>query len=477
MIDTYATARQMLADLNAKKISARELLDAHLARNDAIHGTINAINATDIERAREEADAIDAARTKGTALGPLAGLPMTIKDGYDVENMPALAGNPALVGRPKNCADAALVRTVRDAGAVIWGKTNVPFMLSDLQSYNAITGTTNNPYDVTRTPGGSSGGAAAALACGVTPLEIGSDIGGSLRHPANFTGVTSLKTTWGALDGRGHIPPMPDGYWECDLGVYGPMARNTGDLKLLWGLLKGTPEQARRDIKGARVAVWDEEPSWPLARDVKDGVVRAATALEQAGAMVERTKPKVDGAVLMDFYLQLLTPIVSYGMPEQMLDAFATMREADRKTVAEGGPGAGFAQFRLYASAPNRDVIAAQIKRQAYKDILAEFFTGYDAIVMPITMTTAFKHLQEPTFQERVLEIDGVAVPYPTILNWISLATALHLPALAVQAGQTAAGLPVGVQIVGPWNGEDRLFDFAAAVEEGCGGFRRPPGV
>jgi amidase len=270
---------------------------------------------------------------------------------------------------------------------------------------------------------------------------------------------------------------MPDGYWECDLGVYGPMARNTDDLKLLWSLLKGTPELARCDIKGARVAVWDEEPSWPLAREVKDGVARAAIALEKAGAKVDRVKPKIDGAVLMDFYLQLLTPIVSYGMPEQMLESFAAMREADRKTAAEGGPGAGFAQFRLYASAPNRDIIAAQIKRQAYKDILAEFFTRYDAILMPITMTTAFKHLQEPSFQERVLEIDGVTVPYPTILNWISLATALHLPALAVQAGQTAAGLPVGVQLVGPWNGEDRLFDFAAAVEEGTGGFRRPPGV
>ncbi|MEI9885392.1 MAG: amidase family protein [Rhizomicrobium sp.] len=477
MVDTYATARSMIADLKAKQVSARELLDAHIARNDEIEARINAVNAVDIPRALKDAAAIDAARARGDELGPLAGLPMTIKDGFDVENMPAVSGNLNLKDRAKDCADAALVATTRKAGAVIWGKTNVPFMLGDIQSYNEISGTTNNPYDVSKTPGGSSGGAAAALACGVTPLEIGSDIGGSLRHPANFCGVTALKPTWGTLDGRGHIPPLPDGYYEGDLGVYGPMARNSDDLKLLWSVLKGTPEQARRDVKGARVAIWDAEPSWPLARDVKDGVARAGAALAAAGARVEQAKPNVDGAALMDFYLALLTPMIAYDMPEAMIAAFAAMREADKQIVAQGGPGAPFAAFRLHASAPHRDVITATIRRQAHKDILAEFFRRYDAIVMPISMVTAFAHQQEPSFPERVLDVDGVAVPYPQILNWISPATALHAPALAVQAGQTAAGLPVGVQIVGPWHGEDRLFDFAAAVEEGCGGFKPPPGV
>lgn len=194
--DLYATARQMLADLAAKRISARELLDAHVARHDALHNRLNAVVAADLERARSDALAIDEARMRGDKLGVLAGLPMTIKDGYDVEGLPAAAGNPIFAGRPKACRDAELVARTRREGAVIWGKTNVPFMLSDFQSYNAIYGTTNNPYDVTRVPGGSSGGAAAALATGMTPLEIGSDIGGSLRHPANFCGVCSLKPTW-----------------------------------------------------------------------------------------------------------------------------------------------------------------------------------------------------------------------------------------------------------------------------------------
>ncbi|HSZ74790.1 MAG TPA: amidase family protein, partial [Rhizomicrobium sp.] len=209
MTSTYATAREMLADLAAKRVSARELLDSHLARSDALHGKLNAIIEADIVRAMKDAAATDDARARGETLGPLAGLPMTIKDGFDVENMPATSGNPALANRPKDCADATMVARARKAGAVIWGKSNVSFMLGDIQSYNEIYGTTNNPYDVSRVPGGSSGGAATALAAGITPLEIGSDIGGSLRHPANFCGVVSLKPTLGVLPQRGLVPPLP----------------------------------------------------------------------------------------------------------------------------------------------------------------------------------------------------------------------------------------------------------------------------
>ena len=477
MTDVYGTARAMIADLKAKKVSARELLDLHLARNDKVAKPINAVIETDIPRAKKDALSIDEARAKGAVLGVLAGLPMTIKDGFDVENMPAVSGNPAFKDRPKNCADATVVAAARKAGAVIWGKTNVPFMLSDIQSYNAIYGTTNNPYDVTRVPGGSSGGAAAALATGVTPLEIGSDIGGSLRHPANFCGVTSLKPTWGALNGRGHVPPPPDRYAEGDLGVYGPMARNVDDLKLLWSVLHGTVEQSRRDIKGSRVAIWNEEASWPLARDVREGTERAGHALERAGARVEHAKPDIAGMELMKFYLDILTAIVAAGLPPALLDSWEAMRAGDRQLVAKGGAEAAAASYRLRATASYREILSANVAQQAHKDKLAQFFERFDAIVMPISMVTAFPHQQGPSFQDRILDVDGKPTPYPDILNWISPATALHAPALAVQAGQTAKGMPVGVQIVGPWNGEDRLFDFAAAVEEGLGGFKPPPGL
>ena len=477
MVDTYATARTMIAELRAKRISARELLDAHVARNDRVAAAINAVVEMDLARAQRDAAAIDEARANGDPLGPLAGIPMTIKDGYDVENMPATAGNPAYKERAKTCADAAVVKQVRNAGAVIWGKTNVPFMLADIQSYNAIYGTTNNPYDATKTPGGSSGGAAAALASGVTPLEIGSDIGGSLRHPAGFCGVTALKPTWGLLSMRGQLPPAPDSFVEMDLAVAGPMARNVDDLKLLWSVLRGTAEQPRRDVKGARVAVWDDEPSWPLARDARDAVTRAAEALASAGAHVERAKPRIDGAELMDFYDVMLTAILAAGLPERMLAAFEATRGADAEVAARGGPGAAAARYRLRATASFRELARAEVKQQAHKDILTELFARYDAIVMPTSTVTAFPHQHEPGFQDRMLDVDGKQVPYAHILDWISLATALYAPSLAVNAGQTPRGIPVGVQIVGPWHGEDRLFDFAAAIEDTAGGFKPPPGL
>ena len=473
-MDTYATARSMLADLAAKKISARELLDAHLARNEKIAPAINAVIATDIARAKRDAAAIDEARARGAALGPLAGLPMTIKDGFDVENMPATAGFPPFASRPKQCADAELVARTRSAGAVIWGKTNVPIMLSDWQSYNSIYGTTNNPYDVTRVPGGSSGGAAAALATGITPLEIGSDIGGSLRTPANFCGVTALKPTWGRLPMRGHVPPPPGIDAEVDLGVGGPMARNTGDLKLLWNVLNKSAETARRDIKGARVAVWNEDPLLPLSRDMKDGVARAADALAKHGAKIETIKAPVDTRELLVNYIWLLNSIIGAGFPENVLTEMAKTRESDLKAFATSRDPWGTELSRLAVTARADEVLTAQRARQALKDQMAAFFSSYDAIVMPITPVTAFKHDHSEPFYDRRIDVDGKTTLYATMLGWIALATALHLPSLAVQAGRTSANIPVGVQIVGPANGEDRLFDFAAAVEDGVGGFAPP---
>ncbi|HEY2068316.1 MAG TPA: amidase family protein [Rhizomicrobium sp.] len=475
MTDVYATARQMLADLAARKISARELLDLHVARNAAMGGKLNAVIATDLEHAQAAAKSIDDARAHGAALGTLAGLPMTIKDGFDVLGMPAVCGNPAWAARDKACVDADMVNAARKSGAVIWGKTNVPFMLSDFQTYNAIHGTTNNPWDVTRTPAGSSGGAAAALAAGITPLEIGSDIGGSLRHPANFCGVTALKPTWGVLSQRGHIPPAPGSYYESDLGVVGPMARDVGDLKLLWEVLRGKPAATPKPVTDMHIAVWDEEPGWPLATEVRKGVARAAAALVKAGARVEHAKPEIDGARMMDFYRVLLMAIIGAGLPEEFTRPLEAMRDADRKLVRAGGEGAADASTRLGMAGSYRDVVWAEARRQEAKDRLAAFFADYDAILMPIGMVPPFTHNSEVSFQDRVLEVDGTAVPYPAMLNWIAPATVLHAPALAVQAGHTADGLPMGVQIVGRWNEEDRLFDLAAAVERDLGGFVAPP--
>jgi amidase len=471
----YDTAREMLANLAALKISARELLDAHVAQNDALAAKLNCVIATDMERAHDAAQFIDDARARGAAMGVLAGLPMTIKDGFDVNGMPAAAGNPAYAERPKKCADAELVGRVRKEDAIVWGKTNVPFMLGDFQSYNAVSGTTNNPYDVSRTPGGSSGGAAAALAAGITPLEIGSDLGGSLRHPANFCDVFSLKPTWGVLSQRGHVPPPPGIVSESDLNVMGPMARNAGDLRLLWNILRGSAGAASRDITDARVVLWDIEPGFPLAREVRDHLGRAAEALQRRGAIVDRKSLPFSGEELLRTYLELLLPIMAVGYPDRLRESFAAQKDADLQAERDGaGPFSG-PLYRLRSMAGDQEVFAAISRRKALKDRLAEFFAkDIDAVLCPISPVPAFEHLQKLPPLERTLEVDGTSVPYMSMLSWISLATALHAPAMAIPAGRNAAGLPIGVQLIGPWHCEDRLFDFSGVLEEELGGFSTP---
>ena len=210
-------ASGQLALLSAGRIGAVELLKLALARHEQTHRRLNAVVAADLERALERAKAIDDIRARDGTLGPLAGLPMTIKDTLDVSGMPASAGLE--IHRRRQAEDATVTALARKAGAVIWGKTNVPVMAGDWQSFNALYGTTNNPWDLSRTPGGSSGGAAAALASGVTAMEIGSDIGGSLRIPAHFCGVFSQKPTWGLVPQHGHVPPTPGSWQEPDLNL------------------------------------------------------------------------------------------------------------------------------------------------------------------------------------------------------------------------------------------------------------------
>jgi amidase len=462
----------MLASLRRKEISARELLDTHVARHEQLGKTVNAVTATDLDRAYRDADSIDHSLAKGTQLGPLAGLPMTIKDGFDVENMPATAGNPGLLARDKECADAELVRRARGHGALIWGKTNVPYMLGDWQSYNSVHGTTNNPYDITRGPGGSSGGAAAAVACGITPLEIGSDIGGSLRTPASFCGVCAQTNLGRSADAGGMCRRCRRTY-ECDLGVGGPMARNAEDLRLLWNVLSGG-NSARKDTRGLRIAIWDEDANFPLAGVVKDGVWRAARALEKQGAIVVHIHSPVDTRQLLITYRWILAPLLSAGFPESLLLEMEKTRDADRRIVGADPDPWSAAFNRLCWTARFHEVAKALAERQRMKDHIAELFQDYDAILMPVAPVLPFPHDHSEPFFARTLQVDGATVSYMTMLCWIALATTLHLPALALPSGLSADGLPVGVQLVGPEHGEDRLFNLASAAEEVLGGFTPP---
>ena len=474
LLEQDATAQ--LAALAARRVSSVELLKASLARHAQTHAALNAVVAADPERALERARALDDARSRGEANGPLAGLPMTIKDTFDVAGMAASSGLADY--RRRMTGDAAAVGHARRAGAVIWGKTNVPVMAADWQSANGLYGVTNNPWDVTRTPGGSSGGAAAALAARVTALEIGSDIGGSLRVPASFCGVYSHKPTWGLVSPRGHVPPHPGSYAERDLNVVGPMARSARDLRLLLSTIEaGTlaPKAPPMDLKDVRVGLWLDDPCCPLDREMRTTLEAFAADLRVAGAVVEPIRSPVDMQALLFAYQTLLGAILGEDLPPATLRGLEMGRPFAKRALAQGAGPLSTAASTLAYTARHREWLAADAVRARLRHEIAATFEDYHVILAPIAPVPAFPHDPRPFGRRSLATSDGGTIPYNTMLTWISLATALHLPATAVPAGATSSGLPVGAQLVGPRGGDARTLAVAQAIAENVRGFQAPP--
>ena len=478
MIDILSLdASAQLHMLEAKRISAAELLEAVVDRYQAVNPALNAVVATDLDRARRRAEAIDHQRAAGEHMGVLAGLPMTIKDTFDVEGMPASAGLKALLDR--TARDAAVVARARVQGAVIWGKTNVPVMAGDWQSCNSVYGTTNNPWDPARVPGGSSGGAAAALASGMTALEIGSDIGGSLRVPASFCGVFSHKPTWGLVPQRGHVPPRPGTYAERDLNVVGPMARSARDLRLLLSVLEDGPMATKAppaELGGLRVGLWIEEPGFPLDPEARTAIEAFAHKLIACGCAVESLRP-VDGSALLEAYRSLLAPLIAEDMPPTTRRQLELMRGPAKLARRFGEPARAWANQILDYTASHGEWLAANEARARFAHHLRGVFERHDVLIAPVAPVPAFAHDHTPFTRRRLHLSDGRAIPYGSMLAWISMATACGLPATAYPAGHSASGLPVGVQIIGPRGGDSRVLSVAQAIEEALGGFIPPPAL
>jgi len=468
-------ATEQLAALQARRVSAVELLKGVLARHEKTHGQLNAVVAVNLDRALERAAAIDDLRMKGETPGLLAGLPMTVKDTLDVVGLPASSGLKHL--RQRQAQDASAVQHARRAGAVVWGKTNTPVMAGDWQTFNALYGTTNNPWDPSRTTGGSSGGAAAALAAGVTALEIGSDIGGSLRIPASFCGVYSHKPTWGLVDQHGHVPPAPGSWSERDLNVIGPMARSARDLRLLLAVIEDGPLAAKAppaDLKEVRIALWLDEPSFPLDPEVRGAVESFAAELAAAGVEVTPIAPPTHMPSLMGAYQVLLGAVLGEDMPASTIRAMERMRGLARWQLARGAGPISSAAMTMAYTATHREWMAADAVRARLRHEIGGLFDRFDAILAPIAPVTAFPHDHRPFGRRRLTLSDGRSIPYPSMLNWISLATALHLPATAIPAGPAVSGMPVGVQLIGPLNGDARTLAIAQAIEEAIRGFVPP---
>ena len=469
-------ATGQLAALSSGRISAVELLEAHHRRYEEVNGPLNAVVVTDMARARERARAIDDHRAKGDTLGALAGLPMTIKDTFDVEGMPASSGLDQF--RHGKRPDAVAVAHAKAAGAVIWGKTNTPVMAGDFQTFNGLYGTTNNPWDVSRTCGGSSGGAAVALATRMTPLEIGSDIGGSLRTPASFCGVYSHKPTWGIVSQIGHVPPRPGAQAERDLNVVGPMARSARDLRLLLSVLEAgavAKAQAPAELQGLRVALWLNQPEFPLDPDVKTVLEDFAGELTGQGCEVTSISSPVHVETLMASYRRLLASLLAQDMPPAQLASMRRMRGLARIARRMGAGPDSWAGLTLDYTASHMEWMEADEARAMVGAQVRRVFTGFDVIVAPINPVPAFPHDHRP-FARRTLSLsDGTKAPYLSMLNWIALATACGLPVTAIPAGQTPGGLPVGAQLIGPRGADSRTLAVAEAIEERLGGFVAPP--
>ena len=458
-----------MAALNSGNISAVELLDEHLARHEILHSRLNAIVTTDVEAAQQRAAEIDRARSNGDRLGALAGLPMTVKDALATKGLRSTGGAIELTDHVPS-EDAASVAHARDAGAVIWGKSNLPRWSGDIQAVNEMFGRTGNPWDLGRTPGGSSGGAAAAVATCLTPVEIGTDIGGSVRLPAHFSGVCGHKPSFGVVPQRGYIDHLTYGALDADVNVVGPLARTVDDLELMLNVISDHPERllpSRNDARELRVAAWLDDPACPVSNDVANVLESAVSALEAAGIKVDRNaRPAHEFSDVYSIGMPLVSAATSPGRTEEEYERLLERSNDADPTMA----------MRARASTiRHRDWLLMSEQRELRRRNWDRFFNDYDVVLAPTAFIAAFEHIDGGNLYTRTLEVDGTTRPYADLIAWTTQFGYVYLPATVVPAGRTPSGLPVGLQIVGPFMGDRTTLEFARLVESVTGGYKAPP--
>jgi amidase len=455
----YVPARVLAGRLRRGELTAREALEAHLERIERHNPPLIAVVSLDAARARELADAADAALRQDQILGPLHGVPMTLKDGHDVAGLRTTVGTPVFDRMADE--DGTVAARLREAGAIIVAHTNVAaFLADDLQSANPVFGRTGNPWDPERTPGGSSGGAAAALAAGMTPLEIGSDLAGSVRVPAHFCGLYGLKTTE-------HLVPMT-GFFRQPPGVprsvrilssLGPLARDLGDLQLALEIIAGPDgrdgdvppvpirSRPRFRLHDLHLSVAPTLPGATVARSIRQRIDLVAAKASDAGAKVEERLPDVDWEALYALFGTLLWTITGVVDPDAALPD-------EQRTLA------------WYLDALER--------RDGFTAIWETFFEERDGLILPVAMTSAFTHRETGA----PIEVDGRSVEYRESGRLVAFSNLTRMPGLTVPAGLDDDGLPIGIQIVGPRWSDMRLLEVARQLEQVgvLPGFRAPPG-
>lgn len=477
----FKTAVELADAIRAKQVGCLELLDHYIDRVERHNPALNALVVKDYDNARKRAREADAALARGETWGPLHGVPMSIKESYNVAGQPTTWGVPDFADHIAK-SDAVAVERLKNAGVTLFGKTNVPLYLGDFQSYNDVYGTTNNPWDVTRTPGGSSGGSAAMLAAGLTGLDAGSDIGGSIRNPAHYSGVYGLKPTWGILPLRGHS--LLDTVTPADISVIGPLARGPEDLAVAldvmagadgpdangWRLDLAAPRGA--SLKDYRIAVWLDQDIAAVDTEVTDCLSAAVDAMAKAGATIDdKARPEIDPVRALAVYRQLLYAVITARRPQEAFDE--ALAEAAGLADDDNSPRA---QLLRATTLHHRQWLALNEERNQMRWRWVEFFKDYDALICPISATSAFPHDHDADMDGRTITVNGKSVAYFDQIFWAGLFGVAHLPATVAPVGPGASGLPVGMQIVGPHLGDRTTIEIARLLAQEIGGFTPPPG-
>ena len=476
----FANAVDVAAQIKSGELSSIELLRGYWDRIDRYNPEINAVVWQLRDQAKELAKNADERVRRGDSnLGPLHGVPMTVKESYDVVGTPTTWGIPFLKQNfPEQ--DALAIKRLKRAGAIIFGKTNVPFGLADFQSYNDIYGCTNNPWDLTRAPGGSSGGSAAALAMGFTGLDTGSDIGGSIRNPAHFCGVFGHKPTWNLIPPRGHAPPGI--LAPSDLSVIGPLARSAHDLEIAVAVMMGPDEIQTRGLRvelprltkkvnELNIAVWENDNVAPVDSKVVQKVRNVANTLEALGAQVDwEARPEVAAEELFHSYQCLLNATMHCRIPvdeyRQIVTELADVDEFDDSPQSK---------LRLSRVARYRDWVQFHEARTKIRWAWHKFFTKFDVLLAPMMATSAFPHDHRP-FADRVIVVNEEAQPYFQQVFWSGLAINAYLPSTVLPAGPCDVDhLPIGVQLIGPEYGDMITIKLAQLLEEEGYRFIPPP--
>jgi amidase len=468
------TATELAEAIASGRISSVSAVRGCLERIDATNPVLHAIVTIDANAAIAQARQADRARDRGQPLGVLHGVPITVKDSFDTEGLRTTSGYPPFAHRIP-AADAAAVALLRRAGAIVLGKTNLPPLANGIQSNNPIFGRTRNPWDLSRTPGGSSGGGAAAVAAGLSPLDLGSDISGSLRIPAHFCGVFSLKPTAGLVPLAGHVAsPRPlrvPAPWKglLELASAGIITRSVRDLRL--GLRALTDGQAARPgaLASPRLAWTKNFGGAPLDRESRRALDRAAEHLSSSGLLLEERVP-----AKLDFERAWYVAGVCLGAINTLMQTPMT-RWLRRLAATVIGPLQRHPILRgLYAGARLREaeVLAALQEREAIRAEVEAIFSSADAWLCPVFPTTAFTHRAPAA----ALEIDGQ--PTSMLLANLAHEVVFNLtghPVVTLPIGLDDAGLPAGVQVIGRHGGDDHLLDVVARLDEVLEGYRVPP--